>query len=90
MTARVLAAFRARQGLRIPVEAVVATPESEPSVWVVDRDTMTVSRRKVRVGEMSGADVEILAGLESGEWIATSGTLGLAEGMQVRHFEGAF
>jgi len=90
MTARVLAAFRARPGMRIPVEAVVATPGSEPSVWVVDRDTMTVSRRKVRVGEMSGADVEILAGLESGEWIATSGTLGLAEGMQVRHFEGAF
>jgi len=90
MTARVLAGFRTRQGIRIPVEAVVATPDSEPSVWVVNQASMTVSRRQVQVGEMSGVEVEILSGLASGELIATSGTLGLAEGMQVRRFEGAF
>jgi RND family efflux transporter MFP subunit len=90
MTARVLASFRSRSGLHIPVEAVVATPDSRTSVWVVDPGTMTVTRREVEVGEMSGGTVAVLSGLEPGEWIATSGTLGLAEGMEVRRFERAF
>jgi len=54
----------------------------------VDRDTMTVHRRKVTTGELTGTDsIQILDGLQSGEMIAISGVSRLREGMKVRHLE---
>jgi RND family efflux transporter MFP subunit len=69
----------------VPVAAVFSregTPESY--VWVIDESTLTVHRREVTVGELTDHGVQIKAGLEPGEWIATAGVFYLLEGRQVR------
>jgi len=71
----------------IPAVAVASGPEGA-MVWVVDRDSMTVSSRAVATGGLTGSDmVEILAGLEPGETIATSAVQSLRDGMTVRKLE---
>jgi len=71
----------------IPAAAVTSGPEGA-RVWVVDMDTMTVSSRTVTTGGLTGSDsVEILAGLEPGETIATSAVQSLRDGMTVRKLE---
>ncbi len=72
----------------IPAIAVFADEAGNSHAWVVDRDTMTVHRRKVTTGELTGTDsIQILDGLQSGEMIAISGVSRLREGMKVRHLE---
>ena len=68
---------------------VIAYPDQEGSmVWVVDRDSMTVSSRAVTTGGLTGSDsVEILAGLEPGETIATSAVQSLRDGMTIRQMD---
>jgi multidrug efflux pump subunit AcrA (membrane-fusion protein) len=69
----------------IPVIAVFADEVGVSHVWVVDKDTMKVQKRKVKTGELTGTDsIQILEGLQSGEKIATTGVAQLREGMQVR------
>ena len=53
-------------------------------VWIVDQDSMTVSKREVTVSDGIGETAIVTEGLEMGETIATAGASYLAEGMQVR------
>ncbi len=70
----------------VPVEAV--TQDGGASiVWVVDRESMTVSARQVETGPLTQNGIEIRAGLEPGDTIAATGTSHLAEDMQVRPME---
>jgi RND family efflux transporter MFP subunit len=92
MTARVVvdvggAAASGRPATTLPVQAVTADPEGEPFVWVVDPETLQVSRAPVGLGAMAGDRVEIVRGLEPGQTVATSGVAELREGMTVRRFE---
>jgi RND family efflux transporter MFP subunit len=69
----------------IPALAVFADEAGTSHVWVVDKETMKVQKRKVKTGELTGTDsIQILEGLQSGEKIATTGVAQLREGMQVR------
>ena len=70
--------------VRIPANAVAGADDGSSFVWRVDRDTMTVQRASVSVGQLSGTDIEILSGLGTGDNIAVSGVQHLAEGMRVR------
>jgi len=71
----------------IPAVAIGSGPEGS-MVWVVDRDSMTVSSRAVTTGGLTGSDsVEILAGLEPGETIATSAVQSLRDGMTIRQMD---
>jgi multidrug efflux system membrane fusion protein len=71
----------------IPAVAMASGPEGA-MVWVVDRDSMTVSSRAVTAGGLTGSDgVEILAGLEPGETIATSAVQSLRDGMTIRQMD---
>jgi RND family efflux transporter MFP subunit len=71
----------------IPAVAVASGPEGA-RVWVVDRDSMTVSSRAVTTGGLTGSDsVEILSGLEPGETVATSAVQTLRDGMTIRELE---
>jgi len=46
---------------------------------------MTVSRRAVTTGELTGSDqISIVSGLEAGEMIAVSAVSRLREGMEIR------
>ncbi|GGO87669.1 hemolysin D [Marinobacterium nitratireducens] len=90
MTGRVvykMPAEGAEAGLLIPADAVVATFDNKPSVWVYDEQTGVVSRRLVTTGELTGASIQVLEGLEPGERIAVSGVHTLTEGFSVHPME---
>jgi RND family efflux transporter MFP subunit len=72
---------------RVPARAVAADEAGHSFVWVVDPATMVVARRGVQTGSLSGDELEILEGLQAGDWVATSGVAQLREGMQVRRFD---
>ena len=67
----------------LPVNAVAADSNDEPYVWLVDQDSMTVSKRPVEAGRITGDRIIIKSGLEGGEAVAMSGVHLLTEGMQV-------
>jgi RND family efflux transporter MFP subunit len=70
----------------VPITAVFESGnENEPSVWVLDEESMTVSKRKVAVGNfVSNKSIEVTSGLEDGEWVVTAGVQRINEGQQVK------
>ncbi|MGI9483947.1 MAG: efflux RND transporter periplasmic adaptor subunit [Hyphomicrobiales bacterium] len=67
----------------VPVDAIVGDVKLQPSVWIVDKDTMTVKTRPVGVGMLRAGLVEIKDGLETGERVVTAGAPFLSDGMKV-------
>jgi RND family efflux transporter MFP subunit len=68
----------------VPAIAVVTGDGTDQYVWVVDQNDLTVHRRVVKVGAVTGQkEIEILGGLKTGEMIAVTGLSQLKEGMQV-------
>ena len=67
----------------VPTSAVVADSELDARVWVLDSQSMTVSPLEVKIGRMSGRNIEVIDGLEGGEEIVSVGAAYLAEGMRV-------
>ncbi|HYM02030.1 MAG TPA: efflux RND transporter periplasmic adaptor subunit [Stellaceae bacterium] len=61
------------QAPAVPAQAVVYEGESA-RVWVA-HDDKTLELRPIRVGRISEGKVEVLAGLEAGEKVVTSGSL---------------
>ena len=88
MTARVTTRFEPANRISIPLSALVATPEDRAQVWIVDPATMTVHARVIEVGQIGEGTVEVRAGLEPGDLVATTGAKQLAEGMRVSRYEG--
>lgn len=74
-------------GHAVPVSATAADPQGKPFVWLVDPDTMKVSRVGVTLGEMTGSDIYITSGIGTGDRIVTSGVTHLQEGAKVRPLE---
>lgn len=72
--------------MAVPANAVVADDDT-PYVWVIDTNTMTVSKRHVEIGTLSGGFITILSGLSANEHIASSGAHQLHDGTKVRNFE---
>jgi RND family efflux transporter MFP subunit len=69
----------------VPAVAVIADESGKSHLWVVDRQTMTVGRRPVRLGDLVGTDsIQILDGVSSGEMVAVTGVTMLREGMKIR------
>jgi multidrug efflux system membrane fusion protein len=67
----------------LPVGAVVADAEAEPYVWLVDEESMEVSKQPVRAGPITGDRIVVKEGLQGGQAIAMSGVHLLTEGMEV-------
>jgi RND family efflux transporter MFP subunit len=67
----------------VPISAVIADGGLDAQVWVLDDKTMMVSVRPVKIGRMSGGNIEVSSGLVGGEEIVSVGAAYLAEGMQV-------
>ncbi len=87
MTAQVVRHGSVSDDIRlvVPAVAVFADSAGNPQVWIVDEGAMTVARRPVRTGELSGSDaIELVDGVEPGETIAVSGATQLRDGMKVR------
>ena len=70
----------------VPVEAILSEADSR-YVWVVDADSMTVSRRAVTLGGGIGETMPVLEGLAAGETIVAAGVSYLHEGMRIRRYE---
>jgi multidrug efflux system membrane fusion protein len=88
MTATVTGSPRRQEKTRetfvVPAVALVSDASGSAHVWVVDKEAMTVKKRPVKTGNLTGTDsIEILEGIKSGEIVAISGVSRLREGMQV-------
>jgi RND family efflux transporter MFP subunit len=71
-------------GILVPATAVVVNTDGSAYVWKFDPGSSEVSKATVTVGDMSGASIRVLSGLEGGEQIATAGAAHMREGMEVR------
>lgn len=67
----------------VPVSAVAKRDSGDQVVWVMAADGV-VSPRVVKVGGISGGEIEITEGLQPGDRIALAGVSFLREGMKVR------
>lgn len=76
----------ARQ-ITVPIVAVQSDGQ-QPYVWVVEPDTMSVSKRAIKVAENRGvgADLAVRSGLTAGDVIVGAGASYLFEGMKVRPY----
>jgi RND family efflux transporter MFP subunit len=72
------------QGLLIPAAAVVVDTDGSAYVWKFDPGSSQVSKAIVTIGDMSGASIRVLSGLQGGEKIAIAGAAHMREGMKVR------
>ena len=74
-------------GVSVPFASVFVEGD-DYFVWVVDTQTMSVTKRAVTLAEFLTADtLTIVAGLEGGEAIAGAGAAYLHEGMRVRAWQ---
>ncbi len=72
--------------IAIPASALTET-DGQPSVWVVDRATMTVSLRKIKVARFLSDGVVVAEGLKPEDAIVTAGVQALHPGQKVRLLE---
>jgi RND family efflux transporter MFP subunit len=73
----------APQGVAVPASALTEG-DGRPAVWVVDRQTDTVSLRAVDVARYDPAAVIVSRGLERGDVVVTAGVQMLRPGQKVR------
>jgi RND family efflux transporter MFP subunit len=66
----------------LPLSAVIADPDKNPTVWIVDETTMTVRSKPVKAGAMTSNRITV-SGLEPGERIVIAGAAFMREGMKV-------
>lgn len=72
----------------IPAIAVMTDPDGNNYVWVVDSENMTVNKKDVKIGRLSGSEnIDVLEGLEGGEKLVVAGVKALQEGMRVSFWE---
>ena len=69
--------------IRIPLTALMSDGDQQ-YVWVVNNESMIVTRRNVTLEEGVGVDLNVSSGLEVGETIVAAGVSSLSEGMKVR------
>lgn len=70
----------------VPLAAVMSEGDGQ-YVWLVDGDSMRVTRASVTVAEGIGNTVNIIEGLQPGDVIVGAGAAYLSEGMEVRPWE---
>lgn len=73
-----------RAGYAVPLSALGSGADGTPFVWVVEGAENQVSRRVIKPGELSGAAVAVLEGLNEGDVVVTAGVSALREAMRVR------
>ncbi len=89
MTAKVIVHLDtlSESGFTIPALAAVVDAQDQPTVWLVDPESMTVRRQPVTLGDLMGDNVIVESGLSHGDLVAISGVAQLREGMKVRRWE---
>jgi RND family efflux transporter MFP subunit len=80
----VLEEYTSLGGISIPLVATSGDEQGNAYVWLVDPDSMRVTRKLVTLGEIFDEQVMITGGLQNGDRIAISGVASLQEGVKVR------
>ena len=83
---RVLGDGASAERVTVPLAAIAADGD-ERYAWLVDTDSMTVSRQDIVVGSGIGESLIVLEGLQAGDTIVGAGMSYLHEGMQIRPYE---
>ena len=73
----------------VPLEALVEANGNEASVFVLDPARRVVRRVTIRIGRLSGGEVEVLDGLATGAEVVVDGAAFLENGEAVRIAAGA-
>jgi multidrug efflux pump subunit AcrA (membrane-fusion protein) len=92
MTARGIlvwpASKKGEQKILIPTKALVSGKDSDDAkVWTIDTKTMTAKAVSVKLGKLTGDEVEVTEGLKPGVSIAVSGVQLLRDGMTVSRYK---
>jgi len=69
--------------ISVPLNAIV-TDSNGQFVWVVDQETMRVSKREISVGAGVGESLVVESGLNAGDVIVGAGASYLNEGLKIR------
>lgn len=64
--------------------AAVVVDQGGAYVWVVDPASSTVHRRPVKAGQLAAGGIEILDGIQPGQWVVVAGAHFLHEGQRIR------
>lgn len=67
----------------LPLHALLGQGE-QTQVFVYSPETETVSLRQVELGRLLADGIEIVSGIDKGEWVVAAGAGFLSEGMRVR------
>lgn len=71
----------------IPVSAVFSGKDDKPQVWVVSKQTNSISPQTVTVANMTGNSIKVLSGLKPGMMIVSAGAKFLRDGQKVAPIE---
>ncbi len=82
---RALVEGRDATHISVPLGSIQANGK-ERFVWVVDKKTMTVKKRKVLVDKDVGEEIALRGGLKAGETIVAAGAAYLQDGMKIRPY----
>lgn len=74
------------QHISVPLGSIQANGKDR-FVWVVDKKTMTVKKRKILVDKDVGEEIAVRSGLKPGETIVAAGAAYLQEGMKIRPYK---
>ena len=72
--------------IAVPIEAILSEA-GRRYLWVVDPESMTVSKRAVTLGDGIGAMLPVLDGVKAGETIVAAGVSYLHEDMKIRRYQ---
>lgn len=72
--------------LGVPVNAIMTGNDDKLFVWVLDNETMRISKKQVMVGPMTAGWVVVLNGLVPGQKVVSAGVSQMTEGLLVRPF----
>jgi len=72
--------------LGVPVNAIMTGNDDSLFVWVLNDETMRISKKQVMVGPMAYGWVVVLSGLEPGQKVISAGVSQMTEGLLVRPF----
>lgn len=70
---------------KLPLTAVLEQ-QGKPSVWVLDRDSMTVKSQLIQVAGAEGNSVIVAGGLTEGQSVVIAGVHMLSEGQKVKQY----
>lgn len=69
---------------KIPSTAVFDGPDNQPSVWLIDKNTMAVKRVPVEITRLDQKYIHVISGISTGDIIVTAGVQYLQEGQKVK------